>query len=72
MNSKNGLNNGVWSDAPEVFDAVNMGLTICKFVVAMLNPMMLFITQVNQAVIAFPPIGVDRAFKIHLTPDHRL
>ena len=50
-----------FSDAPEVFDAVNMGLTICKFVVAMLNPMMLFITQVNQAVIAFPPIGVDRA-----------
>ena len=27
---------------------------------------MLFITQVYQTVIAFPAIGVDRAFKVHL------
>jgi len=44
-----------FSDAPEVFDAVNMGPAVCKFVIAMLNPMMLFIAPVNQAVIAFPP-----------------
>ena len=61
-----------FSDTPEVFNSVNMRLTVCKFVVAMLNPVMLFIAQVNETVIAFPPIGVDCAFKIHLAPDHCL
>ena len=61
-----------FSDAPEVFNSVNMGLAVCKFVVAMLNPVMLFIAQVNETVITFPSIGVDRAFKFHLAPDYRL
>ena len=61
-----------FSDAPEVFDSVNMGLTVCKFVVSMLNPMMFFVTQVNQAIVAFPPIRVDCALKSYLAPDHCL
>ena len=52
-----------FSDAPEVFNSVNMGLAVCKFVIAMLNPIMLFITQVNEAIIAFLSIGVDCALK---------
>ena len=61
-----------FSNAPEVFNSVNMGLAVGKFVVSMLNPMMLFITQVNQAVITFPPIGWDGALKVCLAPDHHL
>ena len=61
-----------FSDAPEVFNSVNMGLAVYKFVVAMLNPVMFFITQINQAIITFPPIGVDRALKVYLATDHRL
>ena len=61
-----------FSNSPKVFDAINMGLAVCKFIVAMLNSIMLFITQVHKTVIALPPIGVDGAFKIHLAPDHRL
>ena len=61
-----------FSDASEVFDSVKMGLAVGKFVVSMLNPMMFFITQVNQAVITFPPIGWDGALKVCLAPDHHL
>ena len=53
-----------FSDTPEVFDTVKMGLAVYKFVGAMLNPVMLFITQANQPVIAFPVISVDCALKI--------
>ena len=61
-----------FSDAPEVFNSVNMELATCKFVVSILNPVMFFIIQVNQAVIAFPPIRVDGAFKIYFVPDYSL
>ena len=61
-----------FSNALEVFNSVDMGLTVCKFVVSVLNPMMFFVTQVNQAIIAFPPIGVDGALQVYLAPDHRL
>ncbi len=55
-----------FSDAPKVFDTVNMRYFISEFIVSMLDSIMLFITQVYQTVIAFPAIGVDRAFKVHL------
>ena len=61
-----------FSDAPEVFNSVNMELAACNFVVSILTPVMFFITQVNQAVIFFPSIRVDGAFKIYLAPDHSL
>ena len=61
-----------FNNAPEVFNSVNMGLAFGKFVVSMLNPMMFFLTQVNQAVITFPPIGVDGALKVYLAADHPL
>ena len=65
---------GQWhfSDPPEVFDSVDMGLAVGKFISAMLNPMVFFITQIHQAIIAAVPSGVDRAFNVHLAPDHRL
>ncbi len=55
-----------FSDTPKVFDTVNMRYFISEFIVSMLDSIMLFITQVYQTVIAFPAIGVDRAFKVHL------
>ena len=51
-----------FSDPPEVFDSVDMGLAVGKFISAMLNPMVFFITQIHQAIIAAVPSGVDRAF----------
>ena len=60
------------SDPPEVFDSVDMGPAVGKFTSAMLNPMVFFITQIHQAIIAAVPSGVDRAFNVHLAPDHPL
>ena len=60
-----------FSDSPKVFDAVNMGIAISEFVVSMLNPIVFFITQVDQAVVAFPSVRMDRAFKVDFTLDSR-
>ena len=43
-----------------------MGLAVNKFISAMLNPTVFFITQIHQAIIAAVPSGVDRAFNVHL------
>jgi len=52
-----------FSNAPEVFDSVNMELVVFKFVVCMLSPMIFFITKVNQTIIAFTLIRVEGALK---------
>ena len=61
-----------FGNAPEVFNTVDVRLFIGEFIFAMLHPVVFFITQIHEAIIAFPPIGVDRALKVHLAPDHRL
>ncbi len=62
-----------FSDAPKVFDTINMRCFISELIVSMLDSIMLFITQIDQTVIAFPAIGVDRSLKEgHLASDHRL
>ena len=61
-----------FSNAPEVFDTVDVRLFISKFIGTMLNSVMLFIPQVHKAIVASPTIGVDRAFKVYFTLDHRL
>ena len=61
-----------FSDPPEIFDSVDMGLAVGKFISTMLNLMVFFITQIHQAIIAAVPSGVDRDFNVHLAPDHRL
>ena len=56
----------------EFFNSVNIKLTVCKFIVPLLNSVILFITQVNLTVIAFPPIGADSPLKGYLAADHFL
>ena len=65
---------GQWhfSDPPEVFDSVDMGLAVGKFISATVNPMVFLITPIHQAIITSVSIEVDRAFNVHLAPDHRL
>ena len=61
-----------FSDPPEVFDSVDMGLAVGKFISATVNPMVFLITPIHQAIITSVSIEVDRAFNVHLAPDHRL
>ena len=53
--------------SPKAFDAVNMRMLISEFVIAMLNTIVFFITQINQAIIAAPAVGMDDAFKLNMT-----
>ena len=58
--------------APEAFDAVYMRFALNEMIGGMLNPKMLFVTQVNKAVVATPVIGMDNAVRTHTASDNCL
>ena len=49
-----------------------MPLTIGKLVIAMVDTIMLFVSQVNQTTVTAPGIGVNNALRLHLTADNGL
>lgn len=48
---------------PKGLNTINMPVTTSKFIVAMLDAIMLVIPNVNQAIIAAPAIAVDTAWQ---------
>jgi len=54
------------------FDPVHVIGTPGEFILSMMDPKMLVESQVDQAVIPSPSVGVDEALGIGLAPDHRL
>ena len=61
-----------FGNTPKVFDAVNVRFFIGEFIISMLHPIVLFITQINETIVTSPSIRMDGAFNIHFTPDRRL
>ena len=57
---------------PEAFNAVDVGLVSNEFVPAVVDPEVLAITDINQAVVAAPAIGIDDTFKADLAPNNLL
>jgi hypothetical protein len=57
---------------PKAFDSVDMRFTLNELISAMLNPKMFFVSQVNQAVVATPVIGMDNAIRTHTASDNCL
>jgi len=57
---------------PEAFDAVDMPLPTSEFIGAVIHSEMLVETNVHQAVIPSPSIGVDDRIRIDMTADNRL
>ena len=57
---------------PEAFDSINMSFTTDEFILPMMNSKMLFIADVNQAIISSPTIRVDNTFKVYTTSDDSL
>ena len=55
---------------PEGFNAVDMSSAVCKFILSMVDTIMLFVAQVNQTAVAAPVIRVDDAVGIHPTADN--
>ena len=49
-----------FSPSPEVFNAVNVIMAVCKFIVSMLNSIVFLITVINQSVVGFKAVRVDR------------
>ena len=58
--------------APKAFYAIDMATLIGKFIVPVVDPEMLLIAYINQAVIATPAIGMNDAFDADSASDNRL
>ena len=52
MNSTE-LRQSCFCNCPEVFNAINMVVSISKFILSMFNSMMLFIAKIYQSIIGF-------------------
>ena len=58
--------------APEALDTVDMPLPTSEFICAVIDSKMFVETDVHQAVIPSPPIGVDDRMRIDMTANNRL
>jgi len=56
-----------FSESPERFNAVDMAFSIGKLISSMVDSVMFFITNIDKAVIAAPPIRVDNAIRVNTT-----
>ncbi len=57
---------------PKTFDAIDIWITIGKLVGWVVDPEMLWITQVNQAVVAAPAVGMNNRFNPDASVDNGL
>ena len=57
-----------FSDGPEVLDPINVISSISKFIVSMLDTIVLLITKVYQAVIGLKSVRIDHRVQIDLLP----
>ena len=55
---------------PEGFNAVDMSSAVCKFILSMVDTIMLFVAQVNEAAVTSPVIRVDDAVGLYPTADN--
>lgn len=58
--------------APEALDTVDMPLPASEFICAVIDSEMLVETNIHQAIVPSPPIGVDDRMRIDMTADNRL
>jgi hypothetical protein len=61
-----------FSNAPEAFDAVYMGLVSNEFIVAMIDSEVLAITDIDETIIAAPAVRVNHTLRLDLSPDDGL
>ena len=58
-----------FGDSPEVFNTIDMVGIMRKFILYMLDSMMLFVTKIDQAVIGLESIGINHSIRCYLIPD---
>ena len=57
---------------PETFNSIDVITAFGKFILAMINPELLTVTNIDQAIIAAPAVRVDDAFEFHSAANNRL
>ena len=57
---------------PEALDSVDVVLALGKLVGSVMHPVMLFIAQINQAVIGWSTIALDDGFPVDFASDNPL
>ena len=58
--------------APEAFDAVDMIGADGKFIVRVVDPIVLLIAQIDDAVVGAKPVGMDNGSNINFAFDNRI
>lgn len=66
------LGQSAFGKTPEGFDSVDVIWTPGKFILTMVDPKMLVESQVDQAIIPSPSVGVNETLRVGLAPDDRL
>ena len=61
-----------FGETPEALDAVDVGLPLGELVPAVVNSQVLAITDIDQAVVTAPVVGVDHALGFHFASYDRL
>lgn len=61
-----------FGEAPEAFNPVDMGSTSGKFIAPMIDPKVLAVADIDQAIVPAPAVGVDDAAKFHASPNDGL
>ena len=62
-----------FGEAPEGLDAVDMHtVALGEFMLAVVDPQMLVVADIDESVVAAPAVGVDDAFQRHLALDDGL
>ena len=57
---------------PKGFDTVDMSFAIYKLIVPMVHTIMLFVSQINQSIIAAPGVRMNDTLKFYLPADNGL
>jgi hypothetical protein len=57
---------------PKGFDTINMICTIYKFIYPMFNPIVLFITHINEAIVPSPIIGMNDTIRVYFASNNAL
>jgi len=61
-----------FGETPEALDAVDVGLPLSELVPAVVDSQVLAITDIDQAVVTAPVVGVDHALGFHFASYNRL
>ena len=60
------------SKAPEALNSINVAFALNEFILSMVDPEVLFISQIHESIIPSPTIGMDDALKAYSTSNNRL